>query len=154
MSAMVNRNYLQSSFQVSAQTCQKSWLHNYHIIYRFFPLCKPAGIPPPQVFFCKKVLTNDCFYGKIGGAIMVDARRVLFLSSFFHFFRSKFQILFIFTNSRKVFCIYMPKIGAIMVTLRRFSEKSSKKLKKIAQFSNKIFVQFSQKCLRFSTSPR
>ena len=32
-----------------------------------------------------------------------------------------------------------------MVTLRRFPEKSSKKLKKIAQFSNKIFVQFSQK---------
>ena len=105
-------------------------------------------------FFYKKVLTNDCFYGKIGGATMVDARRVLFLSSFFHFFRSKFQILFIFTNSRKVFCIYVPKIGAIMVTLRRFPEKSSKKLKKIAQFSNKIFVQFSQKCLRFSTSPR
>ena len=32
-----------------------------------------------------------------------------------------------------------------MVPMRRFSEKSSKKLKKIAQFSNKIFVQFSQK---------
>ena len=76
---------------------------------------------------------------------MVDARRVFILSSFFYFFRSKFQILFIFTNSQKVFCIYVPKIGAIMVTLRRFPEKSSKKLKKIAQFSNKIFVQFSQK---------
>ena len=76
---------------------------------------------------------------------MVDARRVSILSSFFYFFRSKFQILFIFTNSRKVFCIYQPKIGAIMVTLRRFPEKSSKKLKKIAQFLNKIFVQFSQK---------
>ena len=76
---------------------------------------------------------------------MVDARRVFILSSFFHFFRSKFQILFIFTNSQKVFCIYQPKIGAIMVPMRRFPEKSSKKLKKIAQFSNKIFVQFSQK---------
>ena len=76
---------------------------------------------------------------------MVDARRVLFLSSFFNFFRSKFQFLFIFTNSQKVFCIYVLKIGATMVTLRRFSTKSSKKLKKIAQFSNKIFVQFSQK---------
>ena len=76
---------------------------------------------------------------------MVDARRVFILSSFFHFFRSKFQILFIFTNSQKVFCIYSLKIGATMVTLRRFPEKSSKKLKKIAQFSNKIFVQFSQK---------
>ena len=76
---------------------------------------------------------------------MVDARRVFILSSFFHFFRSKFQILFIFANSRKVFCIYQPKIGAIMVPMRRFPEKSSKKLKKIAQFSNKIFVQFSQK---------
>ena len=32
-----------------------------------------------------------------------------------------------------------------MVPMRRFPEKSSKKLKKIAQFSNKIFVQFSQK---------
>ena len=76
---------------------------------------------------------------------MVDARRVSILSSFFYFFRSKFQILFIFANSRKVFCIYLPKIGAIMVPMRRFPEKSSKKLKKIAQFSNKIFVQFSQK---------
>ena len=76
---------------------------------------------------------------------MVDARRVLFLSSFFYFFRSKFQILFIFTNSQKVFCIYVPNIGATMVTLRRFFTKSSKKLKKIAQFFNKIFVQFSQK---------
>ena len=76
---------------------------------------------------------------------MVDARRVFILSSFFHFFRSKFQILFIFTNSRKVFCIYSPKIGATLVIMRRFSTKSSKKLKKIAQFSNKIFVQFSQK---------
>ena len=76
---------------------------------------------------------------------MVDARCFSILSSFFHFFRSKFQILFIFANSRKVFCIYQPKIGAIMVPMRRFPEKSSKKLKKIAQFSNKIFVQFSQK---------
>ena len=76
---------------------------------------------------------------------MVDARRVFILSSVFHFFRSKSQILFIFTNSRKVFCIYSLKIGAIMVPMRRFPEKSSKKLKKIAQFSNKIFVQFSQK---------
>lgn len=76
---------------------------------------------------------------------MVDARRVLFLSSFFYFFYSKFQILFIFTNSQKVFCIYVLKIGATLVIMRRFSEKSSKKLKKIAQFSNKIFVQFSQK---------
>ena len=76
---------------------------------------------------------------------MVDARRVSILSSFFYFFRSKFQILFIFANSRKVFCIYSLKIGAIMVPMRRFPEKSSKKLKKIAQFSNKIFVQFSQK---------
>ena len=100
---------------------------------------------PAGLFFCKKVLTNDYFYGKIGGAIMIDARRVLFLSSFFYFFRSKFQILFIFTNSQKVFCIYVPNIGATMVTLRRFFTKSSKKLKKIAQFSNKIFVQFSQK---------
>lgn len=105
---------------------------------------------PRRSFFCKKVLTNGYFYGKIGGATMVDARRVFILSSFFHFFRSKFQILFIFANSRKVFCIYSPKIGAIMVTLRRFPEKSSKKLKKIAQFSNKIFVQFSQK---YTTSP-
>ena len=100
---------------------------------------------PAGLFFCKKVLTNCYFYDKIGGATMVDARRVFILSSFFHFFRSKFQILFIFTNSQKVFCIYQPKIGAIMVAMRRFSEKSSKKLKKIAQFSNKIFVQFSQK---------
>ena len=146
MSTMVNRNYLQSSFQVRAQTCQKSWLYNYHIIYRFFPLCKPAGIPPPQVFFfCKKVLTNCCFYGKIGGAMMIDARWVSILSSFFHFFRSKFQILFIFANSRKVFCIYVLIIGATLVIMRRFSQKSSKKLKKNAQFSNKIFVQFSQK---------
>ena len=76
---------------------------------------------------------------------MVDARRVLFLSSFFIFFVQNFKFLFIFTNSQKVFCIYVPNIGATMVTLRRFSEKSSKKLKKIAQFSNKIFVQFSQK---------
>lgn len=100
---------------------------------------------PAGLFFCKKVLTNDYFYGKIGGAIMVDARRVFILSSFFHLFRSKFQILFIFTNSRKVFCIYVPNTGAIMVVMRRFPKKSSKKLKKIAQFSNKIFVQFSQK---------
>ena len=76
---------------------------------------------------------------------MVDARRVSILSSFFHFFRSKFQILFIFANSRKVFCIYVPNIGATLVIMRRISQKSSKKLKKIAQFSNKIFVQFSQK---------
>ena len=76
---------------------------------------------------------------------MVDARRVSILSSFFHFFRSKFQILFIFANSRKVFYIYSPNIGATLVIMRRFSQKSSKKLKKIAQFSNKIFVQFSQK---------
>ena len=76
---------------------------------------------------------------------MVDARRVSILSSFFYFFRSKFQILFIFTNSQKVFCIYSPNIGATLVIMRRFSEKSSKKLKKIAQFSNKIFVHFSQK---------
>ena len=76
---------------------------------------------------------------------MVDARRVFILSSFFHFFRSKFQILFIFANSRKVFCIYLPNIGATLVIMRRFSQKSSKKLKKIAQFLNKIFVQFSQK---------
>ena len=102
----------------------------------------PAGL---FLFFCKKVLTNGYFYGKIGGATMVDARRVFILSSFFHFFRSKFQILFIFTNSQKVFCIYVPNIGATMVTLRRFFTKSSKKLKKIAQFFNKIFVQFSQK---------
>ena len=102
----------------------------------------PAGL---FLFFYKKVLTNDCFYDKIGGATMVDARRVFILSSFFHFFRLKFQILFIFTNSRKVFCIYSLKIGATLVIMRRFSEKSSKKLKKIAQFSNKIFVQFSQK---------
>ena len=155
MSAMVNRNYLQSSFQVRAQTCQKSWLYNYHIIiYRFFPLCKPAGIPPPQVFFCKKVLTNDCFYGKIGGATMIDARWISILSSFFHFFVQNFQILFIFANSRKVFCIYAPNTGALMVAMHRFSQKSSKKLKKIAQFSNKIFVQFSQKSHHFSTSPR
>ena len=97
------------------------------------------------IFFCKKVLTNCYFYGKIGGATMVDARRVSILSSFFYFFRSKFQILFIFANSRKVFCIYSPNIGATLVIMRRFSQKSSKKLKKIAQFSNKIFVQFSQK---------
>ena len=76
---------------------------------------------------------------------MVDARRVFILSSFFHFFHSKFQILFIFANSRKVFCIYSLNIGATLVIMRRFSQKSSKKLKKIAQFSNKIFVQFSQK---------
>ena len=76
---------------------------------------------------------------------MIDARRVFILSSFFHFFRSKFQILFIFANSRKVFYIYLPNIGATLVIMRRFSQKSSKKLKKIAQFSNKIFVQFSQK---------
>ena len=76
---------------------------------------------------------------------MIDARCFSILSSFFHFFRSKFQILFIFANSRKVFCIYSPNIGATLVIMRRFSEKSSKKLKKIAQFLNKIFVQFSQK---------
>ena len=76
---------------------------------------------------------------------MVDARRLSILSSFFHFFRSKFQILFIFTNSQKVFYIYLPNIGATLVIMRRFSQKSSKKLKKIVQFSNKIFVQFSQK---------
>ena len=76
---------------------------------------------------------------------MVDARRVSILSSFFYFFRSKFQFLFIFANSQKVFCIYSLKIGATMVIMRRISPKSSKKLKKIAQFSNKIFVQFSQK---------
>ena len=76
---------------------------------------------------------------------MVDARCFSILSSFFHFFRSKFQILFIFANSRKVFCIYSPNIGATLVIMRRFSQKSSKKLKKITQFSNKIFVQFSQK---------
>ena len=76
---------------------------------------------------------------------MVDARRVFILSSFFHFFRSKFQILFIFANSRKVFYIYVPNIGATLVIMRRISQKSSKKLKKIAQFLNKIFVQFSQK---------
>ena len=100
---------------------------------------------PAGLFFCKKVLTNCYFYGKIGGATMVDARRVFILSSFFHFFRSKFQILFIFANSQKVFCIYAPNTGATMVIMHRFSQKSSKKLKKIAQFSNKIFVQFSQK---------
>ena len=100
---------------------------------------------PAGLFFCKKVLTNCYFYGKIGGATMVDARRVSILSSFFYFFRSKFQILFIFTNSQKVFCIYSPNIGATLVIMRRISQKSSKKLKKIAQFSNKIFVQFSQK---------
>ena len=102
------------------------------------------------LFFYKKVLTNCYFYGKIGGATMVDARRVFILSSFFYFFRSKFQILFIFTNSRKVFCIYVPNTGATLVIMHRFSQKSSKKLKKIAQFSNKIFVQISQK---YTTSP-
>ena len=76
---------------------------------------------------------------------MVDARCFSILSSFFHFFRSKFQILFIFANARKVFCIYSPNIGATLVIMRRISQKSSKKLKKIVQFSNKIFVQFSQK---------
>ena len=76
---------------------------------------------------------------------MIDARCFSILSSFFHFFRSKFQILFIFANSRKVFYIYLPIIGATLVIMRRISQKSSKKLKKIAQFSNKIFVQFSQK---------
>lgn len=76
---------------------------------------------------------------------MIDARCFSILSSFFHFFRSKFQILFIFANSQKVFCIYSPNIGATLVIMRRISEKSSKKLKKIAQFSNKIFVQNSQK---------
>ena len=100
---------------------------------------------PASLFFCKKVLTNCYFYGKIGGATMVDARRVFILSSFFYFFRSKFQILFIFANSRNVFYIYLPIIGATLVIMRRFSQKSSKKLKKIVQFSNKIFVQFSQK---------
>ena len=84
------------------------------------------------IFFYKKVLTNCYFYGKMGGATMVDARRVFILSSFFHFFCSKFQILFIFANSRKVFCIYVPNIGATMVIMRRISPKSSKKLKKIA----------------------
>ena len=103
----------------------------------------PAGLF--FYFFYKKVLTNCYFYGKIGGAIMIDARRFSILSSFFHFFRSKFQILFIFANSRKVFCIYSPIIGATLVIMRRISQKSSKKLKKIAQFLNKIFVQFSQK---------
>ena len=121
-------------------------------------LMRTCGNTSPRrsffIFFYKKMLTNNCFYGKIGGATMVDARRVLFLSSFFHFFRSKFQILLIFANSQKVFCIYAPKIGATMVIMRRFSPKSSKKLKKIAQFSNKIFVQFSQKSHHFSTSPR
>lgn len=68
-----------------------------------------------------------------------------FCQVFSIFFCSKFQILFIFANSRKVFCIYSSKIGAIMVAMRRFSSKSTPKLKKIAQFSNKIFVQFSQK---------
>ena len=29
---------------------------------------------PRRSFFCKKVLTNDCFYSKIGGAMMIDAR--------------------------------------------------------------------------------
>ena len=100
---------------------------------------------PVGLFFCKKVLTNCYFYGKIGGATMVDARCFSILSSFFHFFRSKFQFLFIFANSQKVFCIYSLNIGATLVIMRRFPEKSSKKLKKIAQFSNKIFVQFSQK---------
>ena len=76
---------------------------------------------------------------------MVDARCFSILSSFFHFFRSKSQILFIFANSQKVFCIYVLNIGATLVIMRRISQKSSKKLKKIAQFSNKIFVQFSQK---------
>lgn len=102
----------------------------------------PVGL---FLFFCKKVLTNYYFYGKIGGATMVDARCFSVLSSFFHFFRSKFQFLFIFTNSRKVFYIYLLNIGATLVIMRRFSQKSSKKLKKIAQFLNKIFVQFSQK---------
>ena len=76
---------------------------------------------------------------------MVDARCFSILSSFFHFFRSSFQLLFIFANYRKVFCIYVPNIGATLVIMRRISQKSSKKLKKIAQFLNKIFVQFSQK---------
>ena len=102
----------------------------------------PVGL---FLFFCKKVLTNDCFYDKIGGATMVDARCFSILSSFFIFFVQNFQILFIFANSQKVFCIYMPNTGATMVIMHRFSPKSSKKLKKIAQFSNKIFVQFSQK---------
>ena len=137
--------------------CQKSWLHNYYTTYRFFPYADLREYLPRRsffLFFCKKVLTNDCFYGKIGGAIMIDARCFSILSSFFHFFRSKFQILFIFANSRKVFYIYLPNIGATLVIMRRFSQKSSKKLKKIAQFSNKIFVQFSQKIHRFGTSPR
>ena len=76
---------------------------------------------------------------------MIDARCFSILSSFFHFFRSKSQILFIFANSQKVFCIYVLNIGATLVIMRRISQKSSKKLKKIAQFLNKIFVQFSQK---------
>ena len=125
--------------------CQKFWLHNYDIIYHFFPYADLREYLPRRSFFCKKVLTNDCFYGKIGGATMVDARWVSILSSFFIFFVQNFQILFIFANSRKVFCIYVPNTGATLVIMHRFSQKSSKKLKKIAQFSNKIFVQFSQK---------
>lgn len=108
-------------------------------------LMQTCGNTSPQVFFLffyKKVLTNCYFYGKIGGATMVDARRVFILSSFFHFFRSKFQILFIFANSRKVFCIYMPKIGATMVIMRRISPKSSKKLKKLHNFQIKFLCNF------------
>lgn len=109
-------------------------------LIRSFPYADLWEYLPHKSFFCKKVLTNDCFYGKISGATMVDARRVCDLSSFFHFFRSKFQILLIFTNSQKVFCIYSPKIGAIMVLLRRIFTKSTPKIKKIAQFFNKFFV--------------
>ena len=44
----------------------------------------------------RKVLTNCYFYGKIGGATMVDARRVFILSSFFHFFPPLYFFLLIF----------------------------------------------------------
>ena len=97
---------------------------------------------PAGLFFCKKVLTNCYFYGKIGGATMVDVRRVSILSSFFHFFRSKFQILFIFTNSKKVFCLYVPNTCATMVIMHRFSQKSSKKLKKLNNFQIKFLCNF------------
>ena len=142
---MANRNSLHIAFQLSRVLVKK---FDYILITSFivsFLYVNLRAYLPRRSFFCKKVLTNDCFYSKIGGAIMVDARRVLILSSFFIFFVQNFQILFIFANSRKVFCIYAPNTGATLVIMHRFSQKSSKKLKKIAQFSNKIFVQFSQK---------
>ena len=67
---------------------------------------------PAGLFFCKKVLTNCYFYGKIGGATMVDARCFSILSSFFIFFVQNFK-----------FCSFLPIPERFFVYIRQISAR-------------------------------